>query len=176
MRRGTEAGKSQYLAVRQTGKAQRSPPDRAGAEQWRCFGVRQRVGNGMRECRGHNCVLGVSTVNIAARRLELRTEIFHARSTPAAMTVSRVDPRDAHAVAFPDCGDALTNSGDAANHLMSRNHWISPRHNPSFDDIEVGSTNGTNRHPHQQLFISWRRGRNLSELERRRIARVESWL
>src|SRR6266516_3620745 len=164
MRRGTEAGKSQYLAVRQTGKAQRSPPDRAGAEQGRSFSVRQRVGNRMREYRGHNCVLGVCAVQIAARRLELRTEIFHARSTPAAMTVSPVDPRDADSVAFPDCGDAMTNLGDAANHLMSGNDWISPRRNPSFDDIEVGSTNGTNRHPHQQLFISCRRGRNLSEL------------
>src|SRR6266571_4196828 len=173
MCRGTEAGKSQYLAVCQTGKAQRSPPDGAGTEQRRCFSIRQRVGNGMRECRGHNCVLGVSTVNIAARRLELRTEIFHARSTPAAMTVSRVDPRDADAVAFPDCGDAMTSLGDAANHLMSGNHWISSRRNPSFDDIEVGTTNGTNRHPHQQLFISCRRGRNLFELERRRVTREE---
>jgi hypothetical protein len=88
------------------------------------------------------------------------------------MTVSPVDPRDADTVTFPDCGDAMTNLGDAANYLMSRDDRISRRCDASFDDVKVGSTNGTHRHPHEQLFICGCRGRNLFELERRRGTRV----
>ena len=127
MRRRTESGKAERLAVHQPRESQRPPPDRARTQERRRIGVRQPGRDGVRERSRRLDVLRVPAVLVAARGPEVRAQVLAPGETPGAAAARMVDPRYTHPIANAHSSDVRCGALDDADHLMPRDDRIPRR-------------------------------------------------
>ncbi|MBV6467961.1 MAG: hypothetical protein PGMFKBFP_03334 [Anaerolineales bacterium] len=142
-----EAHQSQSSFVVEIAQAERAIADRARAQQRRGFGIGQGIGDRVDEVGAEFHILGVSAVHVAARGLELRTEILPPRLAEVALAARGRDPRRA---------DALTALRDA-HRLMSQNDGQPRRGRPPFDLVQFGAADSA-ADDAQQYFVRARLG------------------
>src|SRR5262249_2294763 len=123
-------------------------------EQRRGMLVVQTTRNRVHERRRHTHELRVAAVHVASGGPKERAEVFLTTDAPSTDAACVVNPGDADPIAFAMLGHVPPDGGNAPDDLMSRNHWIMRCGEPSFDDIEIGATDGAYVDAHEHLVVA----------------------
>jgi hypothetical protein len=78
-----------------------------------------------------------------------------------------MDPGDPDAIAFAKVRHGVSHLRDVADDLVPRNDRVAWRSEPTFDDVEVGSADGTHRYANDHVATARRWRGDVSKLERR---------
>lgn len=136
MTRRPETGESQRLAVHEAGQIERPETDSTRTEKRRGFKIRKELGDGIGGSFGDDHLFGVPAGRVSSCGAEVFAQIFQSGAAERTRPACVVNPADAHAVAQLEMVDALPQSDDFANRLMSEDHGKPGRRRAAFDLIE----------------------------------------
>src|SRR5262245_44753853 len=152
---------------RRTGHAQGPVADQPGAEQWRGRGVRVGLRQRKTVVRVGHRVLGVSSVDLVARKARRVAKVFLAVLAIAAATAGMPQPGDADTIARAERTHSGTNGFDAADNFMAGYDGQLRLREVAVDHVQIRATDATGCDLDQNLAETRLRVWNASRLQRR---------
>src|SRR5579883_2714762 len=137
----TEAVDAQTAALTDSGKAERTKTDDAGAEQGRGLIVGKTLRNGIDKILARDGVFGIAAIDGVAGEGRVIAEIFRAGTTILASAISAVQPGDSDARSFFEAASVRPIFLDHADDLMAGNHGRLARRQFALDNVQVRAAN-----------------------------------
>lgn len=73
---GPKSGQTEILSILETGQSQGPVTDGAGAQQGSRLGIAESTGDVTGKALGQGHILGIAAIDVSARGLEVRAQIF----------------------------------------------------------------------------------------------------